>query len=88
MKNRVFIMAVAVVGALALLILLNNVREATAPFFGPPNVDEGLVMSKVEGGELSFREALFYAVESDRDSDSDEEAAEAEEEPQGVETRR
>lgn len=64
MRDRSFIAAVAIVGALAVLILIGNVRDAAAPYFGPPNVDQDVVMSKVRGGELSFEEARFYSLES------------------------
>jgi len=65
MKDRAFIIAVACVGALAVVMLADNVRESSAPLYGPPTVDEETVMRKVERGELSFREASFYVVESD-----------------------
>ena len=63
MTNRSFVVAVTAVAALALLILMDNVRQATSPVFGPPNVDKGKVMSMVERGDLSFNKARFYVVE-------------------------
>jgi len=63
MRDRSFIIAVALVGALALLIVAGNIRDAAAPLYGPPNVDEKEVMSKVKEGRLSFDEARFYSAE-------------------------
>jgi hypothetical protein len=64
-SDRVFIIAVACVGALAVLMLADNVRESSAPLYGPPTVDEETVMRQVEEGRLSFKEAAFYVVESE-----------------------
>lgn len=75
MRDRVFIFAVAFVGVLAVLILLQNVRESTAPLYGPPTVDKELVMSKVESGAVSFKEARFYVrEENDRRKTVEQEA--------------
>jgi hypothetical protein len=71
MRDRSFIAAVALVGTLALLILAGNIRDASAPLYGPPNVDEDEVRAKVESGALSFREAEFYSIE-DHSSDGSE----------------
>ena len=70
MRDRSFIAAIALVGALALLILIGNIRDATAPLYGPPNVDEEDVMSKVGSGQLSFEEARFYSPGDDRSTSS------------------
>ena len=65
MKDRVFIAAVVCVAALAVVMLVDNVRESSAPLYGPPTVDEETVMKKVEEGRLSFKEGSFYTVESE-----------------------
>ena len=64
-RDRAFILAVACVAALAVLVLAKNVRESTAPLYGPPTVDKEVVMAKVEAGQLSFVEARFYVLEED-----------------------
>ena len=74
MRDRAFIATVALVAALSLLILAGNIRDAGAPLYGPPNVDQKEVMSKVESGWLSFEEARFYSPEENRSAE--EEAAE------------
>jgi hypothetical protein len=71
MRDRTFIAAVALIGALALLILVGNIRDAGAPLYGPPNVDKKEVMSQVESGRLSFDEARFYSPERDRPAESE-----------------
>lgn len=63
MRDRSFIIAVTLVGAIALLIVAGNIRDANTPLYGPPNVDEEDVMSKVKEGRLSFQEARFYSAE-------------------------
>jgi hypothetical protein len=63
LRDRAFIAAVAFVGVLAVFILVQNVRESKAPLYGPPTVDKKAVMSKVETGDLSFKEARFYVSE-------------------------
>ncbi len=69
MKDRAFIVTMALVGALALLILADNVRQAGAPMHGPPTVDKSVVMEKVSRGELSFEEARYYSREDGEGED-------------------
>ena len=63
MRNRLFVVTVFIVGTLAVLMLVTNVREQGAALYGPPTVDEELVRSKVEAGQLSFRKARFFSPE-------------------------
>lgn len=65
MKNRLFIAMVAFVGVLAVLTLLDNIADSTAPLYGPPTVDREIVMEKAAGGELSLKEARFYSRETE-----------------------
>lgn len=76
MRDRSFITAIALVAGLVAFILAGNIRDAGAPLYGPPNVDEEDVRSKVEGGSLSFEEARFYSIEEEP-----EENREAEDRP-------
>jgi hypothetical protein len=63
LRVRFFIFAVATMAILAAMIVIENVRQSSAPLYGAPNVDRSLVMQKVAGGSLSFKEARFYSIE-------------------------
>jgi hypothetical protein len=68
LRDRSFILAVVAMAVLVAMILIQNVREARAPLYGPPNVDRSLVMRKVSEGALSFKEARFYSTDDAGDA--------------------